>query len=250
MDALIYKDTIYGGGGAMRGNYFNPIIYSEEEREVGVWIDDKPLYQKTIPITKTSTATLVDISSLDIDTLVDCTGVEYPNDKSFFLTLNYHENSNWYCFLEVVGTDLGVYCSDRDYNRTPNVLATIQYTKTSDVAGSGKYNTLGVPNEHYTTDEQIIGTWVDGKPLYEKTFTGLSQATNGADWVTVQGVNIPSIKDLINTTAWASGGGGEQIKMALAECSAVSEGVRVTVISSAWNRTINKMTVQYTKTTD
>lgn len=46
---------------------------------------------------------------------------------------------------------------------------TVRYTKTTDVAGSGSYNTLGVPTVHYTTDEQVIGTWVDGKPLYRKT---------------------------------------------------------------------------------
>jgi hypothetical protein len=48
-------------------------------------------------------------------------------------------------------------------------VVTIQYTKTADVAGSSIYNTLGDLNVHYTTTEQVIGTWMDGKPLYQKT---------------------------------------------------------------------------------
>ena len=25
---------------------------------------------------------------------------------------------------------------------------------------------------NYSTDEQVVGTWIDGKPIYQKTFTG------------------------------------------------------------------------------
>ena len=32
------------------------------------------------------------------------------------------------------------------------------------------YNTLGVPNIHYTSDWHVVGTWWNGKPIYEKTF--------------------------------------------------------------------------------
>ena len=46
---------------------------------------------------------------------------------------------------------------------------TVWYTKTTDTAGSGSYTTLGVPAVHYSTDEQVVGTWIDGKTLYQKT---------------------------------------------------------------------------------
>lgn len=163
---IIYYKII----GIKYGGNLSPIIYSTDEREVGVWTDGKPLYQKTIPITKTSTATLTDISSLNIENLVYSTGIEYPADKSLFLTLNYYENSNWYCFIEKIGNDLGIYCSSRDYQSAPYVLATIQYTKTTDVPGSGTYTTMGTPAVHYSTDWHVVGTWWNGKPIYEKTF--------------------------------------------------------------------------------
>ncbi len=56
---------------------------------------------------------------------------------------------------------------------------TIQYTKTTDVAGSGNWNTDGVPTVHYSTSEQVIGTWIDGKPLYEKTYVQHSTDASG-----------------------------------------------------------------------
>ena len=44
-DGILYciKDT-----GIVEGDKYAPVIYSLEEREIGVWTDGKPLYQKTI----------------------------------------------------------------------------------------------------------------------------------------------------------------------------------------------------------
>ncbi len=38
---------------------------------------------------------------------------------------------------------------------------------------NGVYSLVDPPNNDvtYTTDEQVIGTWIDGKPLYQKTYT-------------------------------------------------------------------------------
>lgn len=43
-----------------------------------------------------------------------------------------------------------------------------------------KNKTFGINKKQhqYSTDEQIVGTWIDGKPLYEKTFTGISNELN------------------------------------------------------------------------
>ena len=45
----------------------------------------------------------------------------------------------------------------------------IQYTKTTDVAGSGQWTPMAQPTHHYSTIEQVVGTWIDGKPIYEIT---------------------------------------------------------------------------------
>lgn len=56
--------------GNIAGANVQPVIYSLEEREIGVWTDGKPLYQKTIQFTPTQVQTSIDVSSLQIDTLV------------------------------------------------------------------------------------------------------------------------------------------------------------------------------------
>ncbi len=47
----------------------------------------------------------------------------------------------------------------------------------------------------YSTDEHIVGTWIDGKPIYEKTFTGqrfgtITNGTYSAVHYSVDGLNI------------------------------------------------------------
>lgn len=40
----------------------------------------------------------------------------------------------------------------------------------ADIEVNGVTSELYAPTVHYSTDEQVIGTWIDGKPLYRKTF--------------------------------------------------------------------------------
>ena len=49
-------------------------------------------------------------------------------------------------------------------------IVNIWYTKDSDTPGSGEWTPSGVPTHHYSTDEQVVGTWIDGSTVYEKTF--------------------------------------------------------------------------------
>ena len=39
---------------------------------------------------------------------------------------------------------------------------------------------------HYSTTEQVVGTWIDGKPLYEKTISFTNQTATFSDFVTVE----------------------------------------------------------------
>lgn len=124
---LYTKTTDVAGSGGYQAYGFSPIIYSDVEREVGVWRDNKPLYAKTVT-----------------------TGGSVPSGATLI-----HREA-----LE------GYDC--------------IYYTKLADVAGSGEYNTLAIPNVHYSTDEQVIGTWIDGQTLYQKTVTTGGGVPTGA----------------------------------------------------------------------
>ena len=123
-------------------------------------------------------------------------------------------------------------------------LATVQYTKTTDVAGSGNWNTDGVPTHHYSTSEQVIGTYL-GKPLYEKTwdFPTITVSSVGA-WISTS-INasdmalLVDVKTRDNNVVWSG-------------ISAVIDGGIIKLINttSQANLGVSKITLQYTKVTD
>ena len=53
--------------------------------------------------------------------------------------------------------------------------------------------------EKYSTDEQIIGVWTDGKPIYRRCFS----ATVSAEGIVSSALKIGDIDTLINITATA-----------------------------------------------
>ena len=126
----------------------------------------------------------------------------------------------------------------------------MQYTKTTDVAGSGSYNTLGVPTVHYTTDEQVVGTWIDGKPVYRRTWefsTGVNVTANswGDTPITYASTNIGKITKVESMSA----DGFNQAIGATTDNGALSV---VRVFNYRYNSpiVIKYLTLEYTKTTD
>lgn len=255
MDATFYKNRMYGGGGAVRGNFYDPIIYSTEEREVGVWTDNKPLYQKTwvlsTPITlnaNTWVTTTIDHTALSLDKLVNA----FANS-----------GADIYNGIQA-STGTGSYIEVLNYRYARFDTLTLQYTKTTDVAGSGKYNTLGVPNVHYSTDEQVIGTWIDGKPLYQKTYNINETIHNQDKTIDVSSLNIKKYINgygtFMRNIYWASPAIYIETPFNLYESNAnhsylrygkssntIDYGVTLGNNETATDITI---TIQYTKTTD
>ena len=187
--------TVYGIQTGTTHSKFQPVIYSFEEREIGVWTDGKPLYQKTYTVPTSSAEisynswTNTDIDVSFVGTMVKAFGIAL--DGSFqgdFLAWN--DN----------GT-LKLQSGRNGHKAYANTL-TIQYTKSTDVAGSGSWTPQGVPTHHYSTDEQVIGTWVDGRTIYAKTFTGLSVNLNSNDWITINDAVLPVGADIIKHQAY------------------------------------------------
>ena len=172
---------------------FQPVIYSEEEREIGVWIDGKPLYQKTVVIAGTSlTAGGTNrinhgISNVDYIQLVNGTYTFGDGGDKLPLPFadNYKPVTESAVVIEAINSGnirIGVG-SNYSGNVSPNtVWVTVQYTKTTDQAGSGQWTPQGVPAVHYSENEQVIGTWVDGSTLYEKTQYGGISITDADTW--------------------------------------------------------------------
>lgn len=168
---LINITDITGGN----DDRFQPVIYSTEEREIGVYTDGKPLYQKTIILPSAITipaetwTTVATVTDLDIDSLTYCFG------NASLMTQIVSVNA----MVKTEGNNkvLQVFFAFVWSIRT----VTLQYTKTTDAAGSGQWTPQGIPAHHYSEDEQVVGTWIDGNTLYEKTISFTT--TNNSNYI-------------------------------------------------------------------
>ena len=185
------------------GQSFQPVIYSEEEREIGVWTDGKPLYEKTLNLNVTNSGDRFDISNLHIDTMVQMVGFIHQtggNNPS----VPYSSSPNDYALPYYSFSDDSIHAIYAgSYNQTTWVI-TIRYTKTTDTAGSGTWTPQGIPAVHYSTDEQIVGTWIDGSTVYEKTVVSTSELTRGTTNQIELGTT--NVKDFVSVEGFASYG--------------------------------------------
>lgn len=148
---------------------FQPIIYSEEEREIGVWTDGRPLYQTTIylgNLSQDSSWHNVAHNIADIDKIINCVG-RVQDSTMVYVIPNYRAAMSLGITL---GADATTITYMNNWISATDCYITLQYTKTTDQPGSGTWTPQGVPAVHYSTDEHVIGTWIDGSTLYEKTF--------------------------------------------------------------------------------
>ena len=182
-------------------------IYSFEERQVGVYADGKPLYQKTIDFGELPNNTTKQVSHniSNLETVVDVKGIiNYTN-------LIYGENippviANKNFRTAVRETVVEVTTTDNWSGY--GAIITVQYTKTTDVAGSGEYVPSGDKAEHYSTEEEVIGTWINGEALYRQVIhfsTSLSVALDSA-WHST-GVTLSNVDEITKLTCLGGSGG-------------------------------------------
>lgn len=232
-----------------------PTIYSDEERQVGVWRDNKPLYQKTFIATLNNipndTATNVaDISGLNIDEVADISG-----------RCNYYNGANW--FNVDFSTYYAIYAYTNGYlqfkqkmtnatvDRVYELAITLRYTKTTDTAGSGNWNTDGIPTHHYSTNEQVIGTWIDGKPIYERTWDFGSDFNMGNPntwYPTTISISANNIKRVIAITSAFSSVGTLWDNLGVA--ININDYVQLNSSRNTGGEAVQYLTLRYTKTTD
>lgn len=179
-------------------------LYSTDEQIVGRWIDGKPLYQKTITTTSNEERQYVD--GLNIDTPVygwvntftrSSTGnVKIYSNVSpyeqYTITIGSFRASRTEETYYPSGAVVDFFIGSTEAARFSSLVYTLQYTKTTDEAIA-----IGSDTD-YSTTEKIVGTWIDGKPLYQKTIP----ATMGNLNVDVE-VSVASLK--IDTVVSCSG---------------------------------------------
>ena len=181
---LVYDgDNSEWVNGNISGVNIQPIIYSTEEREVGVWTDGKPLYQKTYEVSISATSNQWVDTGIDIANgiSIKCEAVLYQSDGvTIMLESNIYPNGDVYIL------------NPRNVTMSLSHL-TLWYTKTTDTAGSGIWTPSGVPAVHYSTDEHVVGTWIDGSTLYQRTYHNIS-ISNGANNVVDNSFNDNTLR--------------------------------------------------------
>lgn len=148
--------------------------YSTEETRIGTWIDGKPLYRKVVENTGLNAYnTWVEIAVIpDIDQMVFAYGSVLTSDQAGTLAI-----PNMRTAIKLENPNKIVYTAESQNMSGKTIRTIVLYTKTTDEAGEevpgGGGSSAG---ETYSTEEARIGTWIDGKPLYRRTF----QTSHGA----------------------------------------------------------------------
>lgn len=234
---------------------YPPLIYSDEEREVGVWRDGKPLYQKTFNINPTAVDTIIDITSLNLETLVTRVGgfTRSTDGTVQQKPIEYRTESNTYpnygISCAVVDNNLTISLQGYTYSEIINIRVTIQYTKTTDTAGAGIWNGQGCYAHHYSISETVIGTWYNGKPIYEKTYEFSSALlVEYTSWTntTIDSSNIQTVIDAKGYNADGTFYGTVMADPTISSHTLL--GLQTTRNGSQAN--VKVLTIQYTKITD
>ena len=151
-----YKDNIIAGGE----------VYSEEEQVIGTWKDGKPLYRKSFEFSNmTLNGTQQNFGN------ISNMNIEYGEVIESALNENgYWTNPGILCvWVRIPANNFGAVCTDGG-TRSGTLYFTIQYTKTTDTAGTYKYKNsllltrpdMWEPNTEYDF----------GGGLYGQRFTG------------------------------------------------------------------------------
>ena len=225
------------------GESFQPIIYSENEREVGVWVDGKPLYEKTVIFEGTFLGSTT-IGNLNI---IMCSGHSVDNTYRTFSFAHSDASNNVGIFIKSNGdVEIRAGSSVTSEYAYDKIAITVRYTKTTDTAGSGTWTPQGVPTVHYSTDEQIVGTWIDGNTIYEKTYSELFlNCDNANTWYSIS-VNWGNIDKIVSSHIIDQY--GQSIAGTVGNITVSSEK-EIALNLAMNNRTIEDVTIRYTKAT-
>lgn len=112
------------------------------------------------------------------------------------------------------------------------------------------YGITAEPRTTYSTTEKIVGTWIDGKPIYQKTWDLGSQVAITTSWATLSQIS-PSSVNMNKTISVEATKGGD---------SSSSDNPAVQIWGGVENDSfiakaptdvsVRYVTVRYTKTTD
>ena len=244
----------------IKSDWYMPVtehqIYDTTERVIGTYMG-KPLYRKTLTglniamswiDTQAFTTGTFDPSSFgvtDVDTVVLVNGSSTTNHapKGYVFGVRQTSATSW----TLLGMD-DIAC---------NIL-TLEYTKTTDAASESK-----VPFEpltEYSTEERMIGYWIDGKPLYRKVWSDLTIPSGNNDTkIPLGDQNIDMIVRVSTSSkmgaienpplSYDTGGNNQALQVFIGTGGSLFVRMRGTALSQYTGKKISVI-LEYTKTTD
>lgn len=147
-------------------------MFSTDEKIVGRWIDGKPLYQKTYVDTLSSSSAS---QGIPIDSTYSVTNIYAIIFNDTVRILNGHfDGTNRFNVYINENNNITIIRNNSTSWSGKSVVITIQYTKTTDSPVE-----IGIDTD-YSTTEKIVGTWIDGRPIYQKTIVGEITSTSAS----------------------------------------------------------------------
>lgn len=113
----------------------------------------------------------------------------------------------------------------------------------------------------YSTDETVVGTWIDGKPIYRKVFDNLDASLSSSGWKTVVSFDDVPIETPVNAMFYRNKGTtgvqagkptGQVTKHVMWVAFADENGVgKVNVyMEGRMSEVVSMLVLEYTKSTD
>ena len=142
---------------------------------------------------------------------------------------------------------MGLYACKAQGSATNEVKAVgVNYIiKAKMVAMPSDFMSKVAEANEYSTEETVVGKWIDGKPIYRVTF---SISINGSGWIAT-GKTISNIDTIINATYTAVDPLSYKYNSQQSNCSVNASG-ELYMYPHINTITFTSITVEYTKTTD
>lgn len=119
-----------------------------------------------------------------------------------------------------------------------------------------KYNLGDLGKEVYSTNETVIGTWVDGKPLYRKVFKNIA-VPYGSSWTTMidlSSLNPEHLSINTNSEFYIVSDASRAMPIINAQTyfaiSLSGNNLMTYINNRSFNYMFSNLVLEYTKTTD
>lgn len=186
--------------------------YSDKEIIIGKWSDGRPLYRKCFKteisgITDGTYKTFNIVNLPNVNEIKSITGT--VNTSGTIQPIPYQNNNmDRNIKYQYVKSSSNITLIT-NVNYVATVYTVVEYTKTTDAVNSFSpsmvTSSIGLLN-NYSTDEIVIGKWIDGKAIYRKVVKGTMGTITNA-WKTIGSISS-DFDEIINIYGSSKGSDG------------------------------------------